>query len=60
MKHKDMVRVLKDHGFVLIRNNKHEIFSNGVLTVAVPRSKEIKSHTVNVIFQQAHIDRKSI
>lgn len=36
MKKKEFLRLLKSLGFVLIRSNKHEIWSNGTHTIPIP------------------------
>ena len=54
MKHKDLVRMLKDLGFSLNRQGgEHEIWSNGKISVSVPRHKEIKEPTVKSILKKA-------
>lgn len=52
MKHKELARILSDLGFKLIRANKHEVWSNGVLTVCLPRHKEINRNTAKGILKQ--------
>jgi len=49
MKQRDVIKMLEQNGFNLKRSGKHMIFSNGVVSVAVPHQKEIKSWTVNQI-----------
>lgn len=54
MKHKDLVRMLKDLGFSLNRQGgEHEIWSNGKISVSEPRHKEIKEPTVKSILKKA-------
>lgn len=40
VKHRDLNRILKDLGFYLDRQDgEHEIWSNGMISVSVPRHK---------------------
>ena len=41
MKRRDFERLLLDHGFQLIRESSHRVWSNGQRHVAVPHGKEI-------------------
>ena len=37
---KELVRILNANGYKLIRQSGHQIFSNGKINVAVPRSRK--------------------
>lgn len=54
-----LVKVLKAHGFELFRQGKgsHEVWHNGVISVAVPFNCKSR-HTANGILKQAGIDKK--
>jgi predicted RNA binding protein YcfA (HicA-like mRNA interferase family) len=55
MKFKDLIRELEDHGFYLARQSGHIIYSNGVISVAVPRHKFVNGKTVHFILKNAGI-----
>lgn len=56
MKYKEVVRVLKRHGFWLKgHGGNHDKFTDGKVTVAVPRHKEIKDRMAEIIFREAGI-----
>lgn len=60
MKNKDLIRILKDNNFMLVRSNGHEIYSNGQISVAVPHGKEHSKGLVRRIFQQAGFGKQFI
>ena len=41
MKSKTLVRMIERMGFTLIRSNKHDIYSNGSVTVILPQHSTI-------------------
>lgn len=51
MKHKAVIQILTMHGFNLIRNGGHAIYSNGAQSIAVPYHKEIALGTLRDIFK---------
>ena len=51
--HLQAVRVLEKAGFVLIRQGKHIIMSNGVRTVQVPRNNPVNAYTMAKIIRDA-------
>jgi mRNA interferase HicA len=54
VKHRDLIRILKDLGFYLERQGgEHEIWSNGKISVSVPRHKEVKEFTAKRIIKEA-------
>lgn len=53
MKHKDLTSLLNKLGFTLVRANKHEVWTNGKVTLTVPRHKEIGRHLARQIVRQA-------
>ena len=56
MKSKDLVKRLKNGGFRLLRHGgNHDVFSNGKITVAVPRSREINEYTALEILKKAEL-----
>ena len=50
---KDAVRGLQKAGFVIIRQGKHIIMSNGVRTVTIPRHASINAFTMGKIASDA-------
>ena len=50
---RDAVRALEKAGFVIIREGKHIIMSNGLRTVQVPRHTSINAYTMGHIAQTA-------
>lgn len=58
VKRKDLVRLLQDHGFRLIREGgNHSIYSDGNKTVPVERHAQFDRITANEICKQAGIGR---
>jgi len=55
MKRREMERVLKQNGFVHVRTNKHLIFSNGVISVALPSRIDYSKGLSRRILQQAKL-----
>ena len=51
--HLQAVRALEKAGFVLIRQGKHIIMSNGVRTVQVPRNNPVNAYTMAKIVHDA-------
>lgn len=41
MKRKQLIQILTSMGFALIRSSKHDIYSNGSITVILPQHKEV-------------------
>lgn len=39
LKTKDIIKMLEQNKFILIRTNKHLIYSNGLITVPIPRHR---------------------
>lgn len=57
MKKKDLIKLLKKNGWVLLRNgSNHDIYSNGSYNISVPRHKEIKEITARGILSEAGIE----
>lgn len=55
-KRRDLVRELEQAGFVQVRSGStasHDKFHRGDLSVAVPRHREIRDRTADVIRRQA-------
>ena len=57
MKQRDLIKMLEDAGYTLIRDTgNHMIFSNpGHRNIPVPRHKEIKENLAKAILKQAGI-----
>lgn len=51
--HQRAVRALQKAGFVVIRQGKHTILSNGVRTVQVPRHDPVNAYTMVRIVHDA-------
>jgi predicted RNA binding protein YcfA (HicA-like mRNA interferase family) len=49
----DAVRVLRKVGFVVIREGKHVIMSNGEVRLTVPRNNPVNSFTMGAIASDA-------
>lgn len=60
MKNRDLVRILRDNNFNLIRSNGHSIYSNGIVTIAVPNHHEHSKGLVRRVLQQAQFDKQFI
>ena len=56
MKRKQLVKLLKQNDFTLIRQGKHEIWGKNGMTIPVPRHTEIPEPTARRILQRADID----
>jgi predicted RNA binding protein YcfA (HicA-like mRNA interferase family) len=55
MKQRDMIRILIKNGFVPIRSSKHLIYSNNIVTVAIPHQKQYSKGLTRRILQQANL-----
>lgn len=51
MKFKDLHRLLNLRGYMIVRESKHHIYSNGHATIAVPHTKEVSVGTLRDIFK---------
>ena len=60
MKNNELFRILKDHGFVLIRNSGHMIYSNGTISVAISRRNEYSRGFARRILQQMLLTKEDI
>ena len=60
MKYRDLMRILKDHGFEFIRNSGHQIFSNGQISIAIPHRNEFSRGLVRRILQQSRLTKEQI
>lgn len=57
MKQKDLVKVLKRNGWILLRHgSNHDIYTNGSYNISVPRHKEVKERTASGILDEAGIE----
>lgn len=50
MKARELIKILKDNGYFLIRANGHLIYGNGFKTIPVPHHKDISTGTLRDIF----------
>lgn len=46
MKRKQLIKYLENNNFQFIRQNKHAVYSNGTITVAIPNSLELKKGVI--------------
>ena len=53
MKLKELIRKLEDGGYYLARQSGHMIYSNGTVSVAVPRHLFVNGKTVHFILKNA-------
>ena len=51
--HLDAVRALEKAGFVIIRQGKHIVMTDGMRQVTIPRNNPIKAFTMGGIAQDA-------
>lgn len=51
MKFKELHRLLLERGYLIVRESKHHIYSNGHHTIAVPHSKDIAVGTLRDVFK---------
>lgn len=51
--HLEAVRAFEKAGFVIVRQSKHIVMSNGVRQIVVPRNNPIKAFTMGGIIQDA-------
>ncbi len=57
MKNIEIVRKLEKNGFWLKgHGGNHDKYTNGKITVAVPRHREIKDRMAKIIFMEAGIE----
>lgn len=56
MKRRDLEKILKEYGYVLVRSNKHYIYSNGKNSVAVPMKKDYTRGLARRILEHAMIE----
>ena len=55
MKKRELEAALKRLGWWLLRQGKHEIWTNGIVTIPVPRHKEINEMTARAILRDAKL-----
>ncbi len=60
MKNKELIRILKEYNFVLIRNSGHQIYSNGSISVAIPHRNEFSRGLIRRILQQMGLNKEDI
>lgn len=57
MKKTVLVKILTSAGYSLLRNGaNHDIYSDGIHKIAVPRHREIKERTAKGILKEAGIE----
>ena len=60
-KQKDLIKILKAHGFYFCGGTKHEKYSNRKgISVAVPRHKELLPNTCEKILKEAGINKDEL
>jgi beta-lactam-binding protein with PASTA domain len=60
MKLKELLRILKDLNFHMVRSNSHIIYSDGKQTIAVPNHKEISRSLAIRVLKQGGISKDII
>jgi len=55
MKKKELVRKLNAKGFYFVRSGKHEMFSNGEKSIAIPHGAEINERLAKAIIRQLEL-----
>jgi mRNA interferase HicA len=58
VKKRDLDKALESLGWWILRQGKHEIWTNGYLTIPVPRHKEINEMTAKAILRDAKQNRQ--
>lgn len=53
MKKRDLEKILKNLGFWLVQGSKHDKWTDGIDSIAVPRHQEINEFTAKGIIKQA-------
>lgn len=56
MKTRELQRLLEKNGFKLLRAQKHYFYSNGSISLTVPRHKEVQLFLARKIIKQAGIE----
>jgi predicted RNA binding protein YcfA (HicA-like mRNA interferase family) len=56
MKTRELQRLLEKHGYKLLRAQKHYFYSNGIISLTVPRHKEVQLFLARKIIKQAGIN----
>lgn len=51
MKKKDLILILVENGWYFARSNKHEIWENNGVSVAVPHSRETSKYVAETILK---------
>lgn len=52
---RELINYLKSRGFVQIRHEKHPVFSNGEVILAIPNKREPSKFTVDRLLKKAGI-----
>lgn len=60
LKTNEVIKVLNAHNFVLVRSNKHLIYSNGSFTVAVPHGRVCSRGLIRRLLTQAGLEKSLI
>jgi len=57
MKRRDLIRLLREAGFSLVRRGgNHDIFGRDALRIPVPRHREVNELTARAVLRQAGLD----
>ena len=54
MKFKDLHRLLMSRGYMIVRESKHHVYSNGHNTIAVPHTRVVSTGTLRDIFKMLY------
>jgi len=55
MKYRELESILTRHAFVLVRQSKHNIYSNGLgVSIALPHTKVISKGVLRDVFKQLY------
>jgi len=54
--HLDAIRALEKAGFVIVRQGKHTIMSNGLRQLTIPRHNPIDAYTMGGIAKEAGLN----
>lgn len=51
MLQRELIRIVEQAGFIMIRNSEHKIYKKGNVTLCVPHSRTISSGVVHQAFK---------
>jgi predicted RNA binding protein YcfA (HicA-like mRNA interferase family) len=53
MKQSELIRLLEDAGFILVRSNGHLIYKRGGVALAVPHHRMVNGRTAHNVLRKA-------